>query len=227
MIIGLNGNMLMLSNIKGAIFDMDGVLLNSEILYQRFWCEAGREFGYPFEAKHVLRLRSLTGINAIKVLEEMFHEGFPYEEVKARRKILMEEHIDKYGVEVKEGVREILEYLKEQGIKLALATSSERNRAKKHLSLNGLWDYFDETVCGGEVVNGKPEPDIYELAAKKLGFKPEECLAFEDSPNGVTSAYRAGCITVMVPDLDEPTQELMSMVDYKIDGLNKFYKINE
>lgn len=214
----------MLNNIKGAIFDMDGVLLNSEVLYQRFWCEAGREFGYPFEPKHVLRLRSLTGINAIKVLEEMFHEGFPYEEVKARRKILMEEYIDKYGVEAKDGAKEILEYFKGQGIKLALATSSERSRAMKHLSLHGLWEYFDETVCGGEVANGKPEPDIYELAAAKLGLEPAECLAFEDSPNGVISAHRAGCVTVMVPDLDEPTDELFKMVDYKVGNLREIYK---
>lgn len=213
--------MLKLNNIKGAIFDMDGVLLNSEILYQRFWCEAGREFGYPFEPKHVLRLRSLTGINAVKVLEEMFHEGFPYEEVKARRKILMEEYIDEYGVEVKDGAKEILEYFKGQGIKLALATSSERKRAMKHLSLHGLWEYFDETVCGGEASKGKPEPDIYELAAEKLGLEPAECLAFEDSPNGVISAHRAGCVTVMVPDLDEPTQELMKMVDYKAESLRE------
>ena len=212
-------------NIKGAIFDMDGVLLNSEILYQRFWCEAGREFGYPFEPKHVLRLRSLTGIHAIKVLEEMFHEGFPYEEVKARRKILMEEYIDEHGVEVKDGAKEILEYLKGQGIKLALATSSERTRAKKHLSLNGLWEYFDETVCGGEAAKGKPEPDIYELAAGKLGLEPKECLAFEDSPNGVISAHRAGCVTIMVPDLDEPTDELMEMVDYKLERLSEYNKI--
>lgn len=212
-------------NIKGAIFDMDGVLLNSEILYQRFWCEAGREFGYPFEPKHVLRLRSLTGINAIKVLEEMFGTGFPYEEVKARRKVLMEEYIDEYGVEIKEGAKEVLEFFKEQGIKLALATSSERTRAMKHLSLHGLWEYFDETVCGGEVNNGKPEPDIYKLAAEKLGLEPRECLAFEDSPNGVISAHRAGCVTIMVPDLDEPTKELMKMVDYKIDSLMMCKKV--
>ena len=213
--------MLKLNNIKGAIFDMDGVLLNSEILYQRFWCEAGREYGYPFEPKHVLRLRSLTGINAIKVLEEMFHEGFPYEEVKARRKVLMEEYIDEYGVEVKEGAKEVLEFFKEQGIKLALATSSERSRAMKHLSLHGLWEYFDETVCGGEVANGKPQPDIYEVAARKLGLEPCECMAFEDSPNGVISAHRAGCVTIMVPDLDEPTGELMQMVDYKVHSLRE------
>ncbi|MBQ8729907.1 MAG: HAD family hydrolase, partial [Lachnospiraceae bacterium] len=89
----------------------------------------------------------------------------------------------------------------------------------KHLSLHGLWQYFDETVCGGEVNNGKPEPDIYKLAAEKLGLEPRECLAFEDSPNGVISAHRAGCVTIMVPDLDEPTKELMKMVDYKIDSL--------
>ncbi len=212
------------SEFKGAIFDMDGVLLNSEILYQRFWCEAGREFGFPFTPEHVLKIRSLTGVYAKERLEEIFGEGFPYEEVKARRKILMEEYIDKEGIEVKPGAKEILIFLKENGVKLALATSSERGRAKKHLSFCGMWELFNESVCGGEAANGKPMPDIYELAAKKLGLNPSECLAFEDSPNGIKSAVAAECLTIAVPDLDMPTKEELGGVFYVIEDLEKFRK---
>lgn len=194
--------------IKGVIFDMDGVLLNSEVLYQRFWLEALHYYGYPAEKEHILALRSLTGKNAELKLKSFFGDSLDYEKVKNKRIVLMDEYVRKNGVEIKEGADEILPYLKEKGIKIALATSSPYERAQEHLGMAGLFKYFDQCVCGGMVKNSKPQPDIYLLTSEKLGLKPCECIAVEDSPNGVKSAVNAGCKTVMIPDLTPCTEDL-------------------
>lgn len=194
--------------IKGVIFDMDGVLLNSEVLYQRFWLEALHYYGYPAKKEHILALRSLTGKNAELKLKSFFGDSLDYEKVKNKRIVLMDEYIRKNGVEIKKGADEILPYLKKKGIKIALATSSPYERAQEHLGMAGLFEYFDQCVCGGMVKNSKPQPDIYLLASEKLGLKPCECIAVEDSPNGVKSAVNAGCKTVMIPDLTPCTEDL-------------------
>ena len=193
--------------IKGAIFDMDGVLLNSEILYQRFWLEALHYFNYPATESHVLALRSLTGKKA-----------------KAKRIELMDNFVNENGVEMKKGADILLPYLKEKGIKIALATSSPLERAKDHLSRVNLFQYFDTCVCGPMVKNSKPAPDIYLLASEKLGLKPEECIAVEDSPNGALSAINANCKTIVVPDLtpcDESIKpKLFALCDSLLDIKN-------
>lgn len=194
--------------IKGVIFDMDGVLLNSEVLYQRFWLEALHYYGYPAKKEHILALRSLTGKNAELKLKSFFGDSLDYEKVKNKRIVLMDEYVRKNGVEIKKGADEILPYLKGKGIKIALATSSPYERAQEHLGMAGLFKYFDQCVCGGMVKNSKPQPDIYLLASEKLGLKPCECIAVEDSPNGVKSAVNAGCKTVMIPDLTPCTEDL-------------------
>lgn len=194
--------------IKGVIFDMDGVLLNSEVLYQRFWLEALHYYGYPAKKEHILALRSLTGKNAELKLKSFFGDSLDYEKVKNKRIVLMDEYVRKNGVEIKKGADEILPYLKGKGIKIALATSSPYERAQEHLGMAGLFKYFDQCVCGGMVKNSKPQPDIYLLASEKLGLKPCECIAVEDSPNGVRSAVNAGCKTVMIPDLTPCTEDL-------------------
>ena len=194
--------------IKGVIFDMDGVLLNSEVLYQRFWLETLHFYGYPAKKEHILALRSLTGKNAELKLKSFFGDSLDYEKVKNKRIVLMDEYIRKNGVEIKKGADEILPYLKKKGIKIALATSSPYERAQEHLGMAGLFKYFDQCVCGGMVKNSKPQPDIYLLASEKLGLKPCECIAVEDSPNGVRSAVNAGCKTVMIPDLTPCTEDL-------------------
>ena len=119
--------------IKGAIFDMDGVLLNSEILYQRFWLEALHYFNYSATESHVLALRSLTGKKAEAKLKSFFGESFDYPTVKAKRIELMDNFVNENGVEMKKGADILLPYLKEKGIKIALATSSPLEWAKDHL----------------------------------------------------------------------------------------------
>ncbi len=195
--------------IKAVISDMDGVILDSEKLYVRFWCEAGKFYGHPMRTEHALAIRSMARPLAEQKLKSFFGEDFDYYAVHAKRVELMDKYIAEFGIEPKSGAKELLSYLKANGYKVALATATAQDRAKGYLEQLDLLKYFDKVVSAKMVEHGKPAPDIYLYAAKQLGEKPEDCLALEDSPNGIISAANAGCKTVMVPDLDEPTNEIM------------------
>ena len=118
-----------------------------------------------------------------------------------------------YGVPVKPGLREVLTYLKEKGIKIALATSTSRKTSVLNLESAGVTAFFDTLVCGEDVTNGKPHPEVFLTAAERLGENPADCIAFEDSINGIKSAHAAGMVTVMVPDMLQPTDEIIPMID--------------
>ncbi len=186
---------------------MDGVILDTEKLYTRFWKEAAQELGYQMTHEMALGMRSLSREVGEKQLKAYLGENVDYEQVRNMRIKLMSAFIEENGVELKPGIHELLEFLKEKGIKTSIATSSPLDRTKKYLSQVGLVDAFDELVSGHMVPHGKPAPDIYIYAANRLGLKPEECLVLEDSPTGLLAAHRAGCIPVMVPDQDQPDEE--------------------
>ena len=121
--------------------------------------------------------------------------------------------------------KEIVGFLKENGIKIALATATAPDRAERCLTRVGLFSYLDAVVCASMVKKGKPEPDIYLKAASELGLKPEECIAVEDSPNGIISAYRAGCRAVMIPDMDEPDEDTLRLLFRKGETLRDVRKL--
>lgn len=194
--------------IKGLIFDMDGLILDTEKLYNIFWKVACRDFGYNLTDSAALSLRSLSGENAKKRFFDLFGEKFDYKAVREHRIELMDKYIEKNGVDIKPGAKELLSYAKEKGYKTSTATTSPLLRTKNVLKLSGLDIYFDELVCGDMVSRSKPAPDIYLLAAKKLGLDVSECLGFEDSPNGINSIVAAGMKAVMIPDLSEPDKEV-------------------
>lgn len=198
--------------IKGVLFDMDGVILDTEKLYIRFWQEAAQFFGYPMTHEMGLGMRSLSKEAGEHQLKEYLGEDVDYYMIRNKRIEMMSAFIEKNGVEVKPGISELLHFLKENGIKTAVATSSPLDRTKKYLSQVGFVDSFDELVSGHMVEHGKPAPDIYLYAAEKLGLSPEECLVIEDSPTGIKAAYKAGCVPVMVPDQDEPDENLKKLV---------------
>lgn len=206
--------------IKGILFDMDGVILDTEKLYTRFWQEAANALGYPMTKEQAMGLRSLNREFGAAKMQSYFDVPVNYEEVRNKRIELMNAFIEKEGVELKPGIRELLTYLKEKGIKTAIATSSPIERTEKYLASVGLTGAFDRIISGYMVQKGKPEPDIYELAAKEIGLTPQECLAIEDSPSGLLSASRANCYPVMIPDQDMPTPETESLLFVKADSLD-------
>lgn len=198
--------------IKGLIFDMDGLILDTEKLYNIFWKAACSDFGYCLDDSAALSLRSLSGENAKKRFLDLFGEEFDYKAVRAHRIELMDKYIEQNGVDIKPGAKELLSYAKQKGYKTSTATTSPLARTKSVLKLSGLDIYFDELVCGDMVKYSKPAPDIYLLAAKKLELDVSECLGFEDSPNGVNAIANAGMKAVMIPDLSEPDDNVRNML---------------
>ena len=215
----------MIKVIKGVISDMDGVMLDSEKLYVRFWCEAAQSLGFPMKKEHALGIRSLARVFAVKKLQGWFGTEFDYDSVRNKRIELMDKYVAENGIEAKSGAKELLIWLKQNGYKTALATATPVDRASLYLKQVGLLEFFDVICSAREVKRGKPEPDIYLLAAKRLGLAPGECMALEDSQNGVRSAFAAGCKTVLVPDLDNPENELKGCLYAVADNLSAVKKL--
>ena len=188
--------------VRGVLFDMDGIILDTEKLYCRFWQEAAIACGYPMTEQQALGMRSLNRAAGQKQLESYFGPGIDIHVIRAKRIELMDAYTDRYGVDPKPGIRELLEALKAHNIPAAITTSSPVERVRRHMAPLGLLPWF-QTICTGyDVKKGKPEPDIYLYGAASLGLPPECCLALEDSPAGLLSAHRAGCKVMMIPDRD-------------------------
>ena len=207
--------------IKGVIFDMDGLMIDTEKLLTRFWCEAAQFYGWNMTKEHVLGIRSLAAKYAEPHLKGIFGDDFNYFDVRTKRIELMNAYIAENGIEKKKGLDELLDYLDEVGLKKAVATATDRKRTKMYLTSIGVYDRFDKIVCGDMIKNGKPAPDIYITAAGELELPCGECMALEDSPNGIRSAFTAGCVPVMIPDLSQPDDETAKIMYEKCDDLSQ------
>jgi HAD superfamily hydrolase (TIGR01509 family) len=190
-----------------VIFDMDGLLFDTEALWQEALLSAAAEDGHviPDEVfdKSIGVRRSQCG----DLFRSHFGEDFHFEDFHAewRRHFW---RIAENKLALKPGALELLALLDQLRLPLAIATSSSRTTVERHLTAHGLMDRFDRIVCRGDYENGKPAPDPFLKAAEQLGVEPRSCLALEDSSIGVRSASAAGMMTVMAPDLLEPTEEL-------------------
>ncbi len=203
--------------IQAIIFDKDGTLHDTEKVYLEAWTLAAKELNVPdIEAT----VRDCTG-TTIPWIAEYWAKKYPdisFEDYLPRR----QHHyfrILEAGVPVKEGAHELLSYLKSRGYKIGMATSTPWDTVKDHLERTGMTDYFDTVVTGDMVERGKPAPDIYLLAARRLGADPTECIGVEDSLSGVRAICAAGMRAIMVPDMIEPTPEVEALVWKKCDGL--------
>lgn len=207
--------------IKAVIFDMDGTLIDTEKYYREFWPKALADFGYHMTDEQVLSIRSLGRPFAPQRFKEWYGQDFDYYRVRDRRQEMMNEFFAKNGIHLKPGAVEILEILKERGIMSAVATASDMTRTEKYLDETGIKKYFTKLISATMVKEGKPSPYIYQYACEQLGLDPSECIAVEDAPNGIISAYKAGCRVIMVPDQTGPDDEVSPYLWACADTLDK------
>lgn len=208
------------SPVRGVLFDVDGVILDTECLYSRFWMEACHFYGFPMTKQQSLQMRSLNKTAGQEKLHVLFGPAADYATIRRKRIELMDAFVEKEGVAAKPGIYTLLDALDARGIPCAITSSSPRQRLESYLTPLNLYHRFAKVISGYDVPRGKPEPDIYLRGAAELGLKPEACLALEDSPAGILSASRAGCLPVLIPDQDTPGQDTLSLLYAKADTLS-------
>ncbi len=195
-----------------VIFDLDGVIVDTEPVSRDGWRYALKKMGLELEDRMFFKLVGLTAKGMEKVFRQEYGNGFSYEQAKWLRHEYVKEHVKKNGIKIKPGVPELLDFLDNRKIKRAIATSTNREFTEHKMIRAGIRDRFETIVCGDEIENGKPEPDIFLKAAEKLAVTPEKCLVIEDSENGIRAAHAAGINVIMVPDLKGPTEEILKLV---------------
>lgn len=196
--------------IEAVVFDMDGLLVDTETMFRDVMMEAGRRRGIHLPLEVFLRMVGLQHQASRVVALEHFGADFDYEPWIADAWALAHAQIE-VGVAVKAGAVELLDFLEAEGIPRAIATSSGHATVARQLGPNGLLARFQSVVAAGDYQRGKPNPDPFLVAAARLGVDPVACLALEDSHNGVRAAHAAGMMTIMVPDLLEATDEMRSL----------------
>ena len=205
---------------KAVIFDMDGLLLDSERLHQVCFETSMREMGFEPDLKIYRRCVGATGRQSSLILSKSYGSEFPVNQVKSRWSQLYRRMIQEGHLKLKPGAREVLEYLGMRGFLRALATSTSRELAEKKLSMLGLLECFDFSVTGDDVSQGKPNPEPYVKASAGLNVDAVVCWALEDSENGVRSAVGAGCQVIQIPDLIQPSEELRLLGHLVVESLD-------
>lgn len=196
---------------KAIVFDMDGVLFDTERLCRESWAVIAKEQNLS-GIDDVLT--ACTGTNrqaTTEIMKKAYGEDFDAIGFMDTCSKMNTKRMEEEGIPIKKGAHEILQFLKEENYKIGLASSTRKYRVLDNLEKSGLKEYFQVIIGGDMIEHSKPEPDIYLLACKELSAAPKEAYAIEDSPNGIRSAYSAGMRPIMVPDLLEPTEEILAL----------------
>ena len=191
-----------------VIFDMDGLMFDTERIYYQAWEEAMTLYGYDFGWEVYIQLVARNSHTIGLTLKKIYGENFPYEAVRDKKREIADEIIAEQGMPKKAGLMELLDFLEEEGIKKAVATSSTREKALNYLELGGVRMRFDHIVCGSDVRESKPHPEIFEIAAKYLRVSPQKCIVLEDSKMGIKAAKAAGMYGIFIPDLVEMDEQI-------------------
>jgi HAD superfamily hydrolase (TIGR01509 family) len=199
-----------MQRISAVVFDMDGLMLDTESINRLAWQRAAEDLGFALDDEFYLSLLGRTTVDCESLVMQLCGAEFPMDEFRTRRRRLWRAQVEGTGIAAKPGLLELLSFLDTQRILLAVATSSHVLAAESSLRSAGVRDRFDVVVTGDQVARGKPAPDIYLEAARRLGVESVDCVALEDSDNGVHAAVAAGMTTVMVPDLKPPSTESLA-----------------
>ncbi len=205
--------------INAVIFDLDGLLIDSEIISYKIYKEILYPFGYDFTIEeYAQNFSGKTEVKNVTNLIDTYNLPWTIDEgldtvLKIENKLLEQ------GVDLKSGAKELLRYLKDKGFKIVIASSSTKDRALNILKQHNLIEYFDEFVFGHEVKNGKPNPDIFIKACEKISENPEGCLVLEDSEAGIQSAYSANIPVICIPDMKMPDKSYLDMTKAVLNSL--------
>lgn len=204
---------------QGVIFDMDGVLFDTERLCMESWKRVAAAKQIDDIEASLIGCIGLNRNDTMQFMLQKYGADFAYEDFRKLASAFIQEMIKKEGLPVKPGAYELLAYLKERQVKTGLASSTRTAAIREHLLRAGMENCFEVIVGGDMLKHSKPEPDIYLLACSRLQTEPSQTYAIEDSPAGIYSAYRAGMKPILVPDLIEPKEKILDMAVMRKDSL--------
>lgn len=205
--------------IKGVIFDMDGTMFDTEHLSTVTWKLTGEKLNLDISDQLITSFRGGNPAQIRRLFEEALGEDVDYDYVKKVKNDFFTSLTKEDGIPIKKGLFELMDYLKEQKIPMAVATSTARKRAEKILKMAGAYEYLTAHIYGDAVEESKPKPDIFLKAAEEIGQKPEDCLVIEDSMAGVLAGKAAGGYTIYIPDESDVPEEVLEGITAKMDSL--------
>jgi haloacid dehalogenase superfamily, subfamily IA, variant 3 with third motif having DD or ED/haloacid dehalogenase superfamily, subfamily IA, variant 1 with third motif having Dx(3-4)D or Dx(3-4)E len=212
-------------DIKAVIFDMDGLMFDTEKIGAWAWNKIGNEMGYDFSEDFLSTVRGMNHEGLKAAFKKQYGESFDYDSIRNVCTGYYRQNLRDNGIPIKEGLFELLDFLSNNGYKVAVATGSTMEQAVYNLKSSGADKYFETIISGDMVKYAKPNPEIFELAAEKIGIIPEKCIVLEDSLNGIKAAVAGGFKAVMVPDLTEPNEELERTLTAKCKNLKEVIDI--
>ena len=208
--------------VQGALFDMDGTMFDTERLRFQTLKQASNEFiGQEFSDEYLMQCLGLSAKMAEQLAQKFYGEQIPYQAIRKRADEIELAFVRQNGVPIKKGLIQVLERLRKSGLCLSVATSSRRAIPEEYLINANVYKFFDLLVCGDEVEQGKPHPEIFITAAQRLNLQPQQCLMFEDSENGINSASEAGGVTILLKDIKEPSDQMLAQTRFYYQDMNE------
>ena len=204
---------------QAVVFDMDGVIFDTERLVIEFWKEVAKKHNIPNVEHTCIQCLGTNRVRTREIFLENYGADFPFDPYRAEVTELFNTHYKGVPLPTKPGVRELLSYLQEQDIKVGLASSTAQHLVRDEIGTAGLLPYFQTLVCGDMVEHSKPAPDIFLKACEILNADPTKSIAIEDSFNGIRSAHCAGMTPIMVPDQVQPTDEIRALACHVMPSL--------
>lgn len=220
----------LMDNIDLFIFDMDGILFDTETVYLEYGKKLLKELNYKVTDELVEKTTGLTNEEAKEIYLEEFGRDFPYDEITLKVYNYIIDEAQKGNIALMTGAKEMLEFLSSRGKKMVMGTSADSFMANTLLESKGIKDYFSHIITADDVERGKPDPEVFLRGAGKMNINPSKTMVFEDSINGVKAAYGAGMLPVMIPDKLTPTEDIEDMLYKKFDNFLKvieYFKTQE